>query len=86
MQLNIGIPGNNASVWGKKDHAYHDLNGILFQVPWWKHNSDLYVDRNPEDDANILPVVMVRDPFAWSMGKARYLTSWEGMHASSPKF
>jgi hypothetical protein len=88
MQLNIGIPGNNASVWGKGDDAYHDLNGILFQVPWWKHNSDLYVDRNPEDDANVLPVVVVRDPFTWrnSMGKARYSTSWEGMHASSPKF
>jgi hypothetical protein len=88
IQLNIGIPGNNASVWGKGDDAYHDLNGILFQVPWWKHNSDLYMDRNPEADANILPVVVVRDPFTWrnSMCTARYETSWQGMQSSSPKF
>jgi hypothetical protein len=88
IQRNIGIPGNNASVWGKRDDAYHDLNGILFQVPWWKHNSDLAVDRNPEADAHILPIVVVRDPFTWrnSMCKASYVTSWEGMHTSSPKF
>lgn len=57
---------------------------ILWQVPWGKHRME-YVKNNhtaPEMDIynkdNVLPIVVIRDPFPWmqSMCKSPYAAQW----------
>lgn len=89
LQANIGIPGNNISDWGDFFGAYKELNGIQFQVPWWKHNPQIgnwsccgrhCCGRHQMKHRHILPVVVVRDPISWrhSMCTAPYNMYWDG--------
>lgn len=59
LAQNIEIAENNAST----------SKGILWTVPWYKHGwASLrfrYKYRFPEDHANVLAVVLIRDPYFW---------------------
>jgi hypothetical protein len=80
----------NCIIERAKVHKYR--SGVLWQVPWGKHQSPLQRFNNsvfqkdkpaPKphgfvENANYLPIVMVRDPFTWfqSMCKTRYSAHW----------
>lgn len=74
---------------GRTKHS--SITGILWQVPWGKHQSPRFRDshrhkslekvtRSLDMGVNeyTLPIVMVRDPFIWfqSMCKVRYAAHW----------
>lgn len=59
-----------------------------YEVPWGKHRM-LSLRHNFTDSeraANVLPIVVVRDPFSWmqSMCRAPYMTSWNRTSAHCP--
>jgi len=64
----------------KKDRA----GGTRWQVPWGKHRlaSEKHTNRPPHEKktnmTNVLPVVLVRDPYTWmqSMCKHKYESRW----------
>ncbi|KAG7344337.1 hypothetical protein IV203_022345 [Nitzschia inconspicua] len=88
LQANIGVAGheNDATVQSPESSRLPkeiNLNGIDFQVPWWKHhpdiaNTSLPLHRDPTKHSHILPIVMVRDPLNWMQSTCinRYDLSW----------
>lgn len=68
LQLNLGNP---------KHHQPFKT------VPWWKHNPKIFtqgVGRDPIEHANVLPIVVIRDPFFWRKSTCTnsYDLSWAG--------
>ena len=61
----------------------HRGNGIRWQVNWGKHQPPRFrlnhsVDASIQNNAHIMPVVMIRDPYSWmqSMCRHRYSAHW----------
>ena len=75
MMENCRLPGRKNGTLGK-------ASGLLWQVNWGKHQPPRYRLQHKVkeiiDNENILPVVMIRDPFTWlqSMCKRRYSAHW----------
>lgn len=65
-------------------HRPHKNTGVGWQVNWGKHQSPRFRHVNHihanvvEDNSDIFPIVMVRDPWSWlqSMCRVRYSAHW----------
>jgi hypothetical protein len=80
LQANCRFPNHK---FNRTNDVVTDVNGILNQVPWAKHKparskNDHTIHPNITKD-NVLPVVLVRDPYYWmhSMCKQGYGVRWD---------
>ena len=87
------LPGRKTK--DQQDQLYSNdvvsnVNGMLNQVPWAKHKMGYYRNNHtiistiPKD--NVLPVVLVRDPYYWmqSMCKEGYGVRWDHTQEHCP--
>jgi len=87
LQQNCKLPKRK---WDRREHPAEKMpfrmqSGMLYQVPWGKHNPITYRSQHAARLAsgstkqeNVLPIVMIKDPFYWmgSICRHKYATNW----------
>ncbi len=88
LQKNCKLPKRK---WDRRKHKdvkfpNRMISGMLYQVPWGKHNPLFYRNQHKALMAptvevvqdHVLPVVMIKDPFYWmgSICRHKYATNW----------
>ena len=79
LQANCRFPHHPQNMTNK---VLSDSNGMLSQVPWAKHKmateKDSHTIHEDIPKENVLPIILVRDPFFWmqSMCKQGYGVRW----------
>lgn len=80
LEKNCYIPGGETN-----EHPYGPKSGIQWQVPWGKHTPAFWRNNFVAEaggagvnHTNVLPVVMIRDPYYWmtSMCRDPYEVKW----------